>query len=444
LLKEAQQYIHQKENLERAQKILLEAEQAWPAKQSDRTQRIRAYKTNLERLISSQQQEKETKQATEVKETRQIRETKETRPVTDPSQTTPHDTVKDAGQAQPVKHIKETRPITEAKETTPHDTVKDADQTQPIKHVTGPNQITLHDFVKGTQPFVRIHWEAPDHGTQILLKSKEDLQRSGHTIPVSDLDQLGQRLPDEHNTRAIDTCTLNEMVYYTPVLLLKRTAYIGPSQQHIVIKENIPDISDLNCQRLGAAIRMRWTWPPDCQEALLSYQRGHVPAQHNALATTHQIQRTDYEQLGYYEIHGLLPQDYSLLVSAIMRQGNSQQTTPGMHLALQFAIQAVITYQIKLPGLFRKTATVHITVDPPRALPSMVLVSQQHRLPFRKTDGAILHKIEAIPDAWKTVVVDLPDQRQARRTFGKLFFEDDAMYNEFLIHHPGEDHMRLC
>ncbi len=105
--------------------------------------------------------------------------------------------------------------------------------------------------------------------------------------------------------------------------------------------------------------------------------------------------------------------------------------------------QTVITYEIKLPTLFRKQRTLHIAADPPGDLPDLLLMSRQGRLPFGKNDGCLFYRLTGASLSKRSLVCDLPDTPLPSRTFAKLFLGDDSTYRLFMVHHPCEDRMRL-
>lgn len=105
--------------------------------------------------------------------------------------------------------------------------------------------------------------------------------------------------------------------------------------------------------------------------------------------------------------------------------------------------KVVFTYEIKLSRLWRKKHVLHVIADKPTIFPALLLVSKRGGLPFRKTDGDLFHRIEPTSTQSKEIFIDLPDLSLPSDTFGKLFLEDDRMYNEIIIHHPGEKQLRL-
>lgn len=54
-----------------------------------------------------------------------------------------------------------------------------------------------------------------------------------------------------------------------------------------------------------------------------------------------------------------------------------------------------------------------------------------------------LLRIESASSPHKNLVYNLPSVPLTAGTSGKLFLEDETRYDEFVIHHPGKERMRL-
>ena len=162
------------------------------------------------------------------------------------------------------------------------------------------------------------------------------------------------------------------------------------------------------------------------------------------MVKTHLLSRTEYDLLGHYDIQEIINRDYYIVVSAIKKYDDEQVPAQGLRVLVRQTGKMVITYAIKTSAIFRRKQ-LHLTTNSSnnKALPALLLVSKQGGLPFGKTDGEVLHRIEASAKGSKSLIVDLPNTLLPPKTFGKLFLEDDTAYNEFMVHHPAKDLMRL-
>jgi hypothetical protein len=102
-----------------------------------------------------------------------------------------------------------------------------------------------------------------------------------------------------------------------------------------------------------------------------------------------------------------------------------------------------ITYEIKNPRFGYKQRTLHIYTQMPGLLPTLLLVTRQGGLPFRKAEGTVLHREQGPIDLQHEHVIQLPATAFPAQTFGKLFLEDDNLYIVVVIHHPHERKLRL-
>jgi hypothetical protein len=202
-------------------------------------------------------------------------------------------------------------------------------------------------------------------------------------------------------------------------------------------------VSNLQYQYLGSVLRLRWHWPEQCQEVLISYSIQQEFRHYDPAATSCTVSREEYERREYFDLRVIASRDCFLLVSATLQLGDQRAEAEGVHLAVRLVGQMVMTYVIKQPTLWLRKRTLHITIDPPGPLPALLLACKQGGLPLRKTDGDLFHRIAPESQGRGSVQIELPLQPLPAGSFGKLFLEDEALYSEWIIHHPGEQYMRL-
>ena len=285
-----------------------------------------------------------------------------------------------------------------------------------------------------------ISWRPPSKGTVAIVKSQDSLRKEGKDILETDFNILGdERLPTLHPDNTVDQWTKPGVVYYTPAVIFNKRAYIGPSHRYVYVE----DISNLHYHNLGSCLRLQWSWPEDCQEALISYSLVNWPQAGNTAVTKHHVTRALYDAKGYYDIAGATEQDYYIVVSAITKQGNEQLTARGVRLQARLASKMILTYEIRNPTFLHRKRTLHILSRTPGTLPVLLLISRQNRIPFNKGDGELLYRLEPAMVGEKELVIELSERAFPARTFGKLFLENDALYDRINIHHPGENKLRL-
>ena len=301
------------------------------------------------------------------------------------------------------------------------------------------SQIDITETIQGTQRQVCLSWQPPEKGQVIILKSSQSLQNRERVLPEARLHELGQRLESRSNT-VTDLWEQSGVAFYTAVVLFQRMAYLGASQRYACVE----NVSSLRYQNLGSSLRLQWSWPANCQEVCIYYSLKDWPQPGDSATITRQLSRAEYEHRGYYDIRDTINQDYYVVVAAVSQRGNERVMAQGVRLLARLASKAILTYEIKNPSMLQKKRRLHIIVEPARPLPVMLLVTQQGRLPFRRTDGKLWYRIEPEATAQREVVIDdLPTTKFPPRTFAKLFLEDDSLYGEFTVHHPSEDKLRL-
>ena len=310
----------------------------------------------------------------------------------------------------------------------------DAQKQARIDAVERLAKLTIHEIQ--AQQIVRISWDLPSNGTVIMLQSAQPLQLEGKALPASQVESLGQRLESNGNF-AIDRWRAGASVYYTPLLLLHQWAYAGPSQRYVCVA----NVRNLTYQYPGSVLRLRWDWPQDCQEVLLSSHTGVWPGEHAPPATTTRVSRATYEKQGYYDLGISLHCDHYIAISSLMQLGEEEFLAEGLRVHARLASKVTLTYEIK--NAARGKRSLHLFTEPHTALPVMLLVSKPGGLPLRKTDGKVVQRIKATSGEKGRLIIDLSALRLEPHTLGKLFFEHDISYGEFTIHHPAEHQMRL-
>ncbi len=298
--------------------------------------------------------------------------------------------------------------------------------------------ISSQKVVKGYD--VKLRWATPPKGEVVILKSAQPLAvRAGEALAIRELTRFGNLLK-EHP----DSCTDREahpgVAYYTPVVIFQGTAYVGAAQRLALID----DVSDLRYQNLGSAIRLNWNWPANCQEAIVAFDYNGYPQLNGRTPNAHKVMRAEYEHRGFYDIRGNMERDHYIVVAAVIRQGNDEIIGPGARVQARLISKIVLSYEIKLPRLFGpKKRILSISSRTAGKLPNLLLVSKQGRLPLRREEGEAYFRLQGPIPIESTLEFELPDKSFGPKTFGKLYLEDDGLYEMVTIHHPSEDKLRL-
>jgi hypothetical protein len=300
------------------------------------------------------------------------------------------------------------------------------------------NTLAIREVAANEQRMVRIDWGPVGSGAVAILRSAKELPPQKQAMPLTEIEQAGVLLNDRGNY-ALDSWRTKELAWYTPVIIVRQMAFTGRSRSYCCLER----VSNLQYQQLSSVLRLRWQWPEQCQEVLLSYSTQQEFQHYDAKTTTCTVNREEYERRGYYDLHKMTSRDCFLLVSATMQLHNQKVLAEGVRLAVRLSSQMTITYAIKQATLWHKRRVLHISIDPPGPLPALLLVCKQEGLPLRKSDGDPFQRIEADEQVRGSIQVELSMHPLAKGTYGKLFLEDEALYSEWIVHHPGEQSMRL-
>ncbi|HEY4384627.1 MAG TPA: hypothetical protein VGN34_09160 [Ktedonobacteraceae bacterium] len=206
----------------------------------------------------------------------------------------------------------------------------------------------------------------------------------------------------------------------------------------------VENVQQLQYYILHSAIRLYWQWPDGCQGVYISYGDGNEPIEHHSSSvTTLYVSRLEYEEQGFYDLKGIIHQQLSILISAIMDYNGLQTTANGVEIHIHLH-KTTLTYEIQPPRLLSWRRTIYIVADKPGPIPALVLISKPGALPEQRGDGNFFHRIEGRLNKKGEISIDLPNIPLPSPTFGKLFLEDDRLYSTITIHHPSSyEQLRL-
>jgi hypothetical protein len=207
-------------------------------------------------------------------------------------------------------------------------------------------------------------------------------------------------------------------------------------------EERLIDIERLTVQNLDTALRLRWLWPPDCNEALVAYSSNELPQPDKGIGTLLKVTRAEYEIGGHYDLRGPTYQPYNIVVAAIFHHSKGQVITWGARAQGYLKPRISIRYEIKNPRFGYKQRTLHLYTTAPGALPTLLLIVRRGGLPFTKADGELLYRAVGPIHVSNEVVIQLPDT-PFTNTYGRLFLENDDLYSVVTIYHPPEGKLRL-
>jgi hypothetical protein len=261
----------------------------------------------------------------------------------------------------------------------------------------------------------------------------------GDTIPQATLNQHG-RILEGHQNSTRDEWTQPGIGYYVPVVIYQGMAYFGAAKRFVCVD----DINNLKVDNIGTALRLQWTWPANCEEAIVTFSYDRWPEPTAGTANIYKITRAQYDLHGHYDIRGAMNRDHFIVVAAVIKQGNDQVIAPGIRKQARLASKIALSYEIKPRLKFvRKQPMLHLHIRVPGKLPTLLLVTKRNSLPFNKADGELLYRLSAMELTKKEVSLPLPDSAFPPNTYCKLFLEDDCMNDLINVYQPSMDKLRL-
>jgi hypothetical protein len=285
---------------------------------------------------------------------------------------------------------------------------------------------------------VHITWHPPDAGAVGILRSACDLERQGQILTHTEADQIGRWLTGG-KVSTTDDWRFGEVTYYTPVILLQERAFFGASLPYVCID----NVSHLTHQQFGSTLRLRWHWPELIQEVLISYHQTGWPQLHSSGVQMVHVQKIDYERLGYYDLQDVYGEPLYIIAYSLVPANTGSLLAQGTKLMVRGNSRTVLAYNLKPATFLNKKCILHLTVDPPRPLPALLLIRKPGGVPLSKADGSLLQRLEPTVASRKSINVGLSAGCLQPGTFVKVFLEDDDAYSEIIVHHPDKEQLRL-
>jgi Double zinc ribbon len=296
---------------------------------------------------------------------------------------------------------------------------------------------------------LRLSWQRTKKGdVAILLSSRAPGWSLEDVIPQGALSEYGKLLtgtPEEVKVTIQD----KGVVYFTPVVLLQQTAYIGKTIEYA----NVDDVSNLKVQKQKTELQIRWDWPNNCEKVILSHTHQGFPSSHTDNNAVHlEVTKAQYDLRGYYLLKSNSEKDYFIVVYAVFKQDGQEViasgTSDSARTRVSLSSLMVIKYQIVCKRAFFGKGKPILTIETGGSgqLPELVLVRKSGGIPLKKTDGEVAMTIPAsqLNPNNKALTYELEAQN---RSFGKLFLVDDTLYESMggyvRITHPTSNEMEM-
>jgi hypothetical protein len=326
---------------------------------------------------------------------------------------------------------------------------------------------------------VRIDWLEPARGSVRILRTTGPCSRPpGTRLTTAETEALdGRWIEPPGSDRAYDTESPAEgdgQCFYTPLVGWSGIWTVG----HGVALSHVTDPSELRATRAGGGlgyssggmrVTLRWRWPGEANAALVVARQGMPPLGPNdplALAAT--VLRADYDRHDCWAL--TLPLTKPLGNGTGYANGQSSslasiavQTDSGpWHIRVYSAIDAsgvlsvspgieptaatvlpgpnpdvTVSYALKRPWLPGLPWSVTFRTEPPgTAVPPMVLVAQQRRVPLSVEDGKIIARFPSGRDGDQFPVrSSLNLSKQSLRVFPDPNVEPDTLV-PIRLRHP--------
>ncbi|MEM7533595.1 MAG: zinc ribbon domain-containing protein [Chloroflexota bacterium] len=154
-------------------------------------------------------------------------------------------------------------------------------------------------------PRIQLASSKPNKGEAVVLHTQTPLALNHtNTLSQTELAQCGEILKSSRSQYSVTLHEFGQHHFYA-VILYKGIAYVGAEQTYY----HMVDVTNVQAEDRGDALRLRWTWPPTCQEAGVAYAYDNFPSigqeigsQNDSPTEPISVSRLDYERQGFFEI----------------------------------------------------------------------------------------------------------------------------------------------
>lgn len=296
---------------------------------------------------------------------------------------------------------------------------------------------------------LKLSWKPPRKGDVAVLLSSPDPGLSSEDVkPQGALSEYGKLLTGTKEDVKV-TVQDKGVVYFTPVVLLQQTAYVGKTIEYA----NVDDVSNLKVQKQKTELQIRWDWPSGCEKVILSYGHQGFPSSYNDNSAVHvEVTKAQYNHRGYYPLKSTFEKDYCIVAHAVLKKDGQEFVASGLselaRVRVSLSSAIALRYQIvRKRALFGKGKLIlAIETTSSGQLPELVLVCKLGSIPLKKTDGEVALTIPAtqLDQNNKALTYELEEQN---RSYGKLFLVDDTLYESMggyiRINHPTNNEMEM-
>ena len=296
---------------------------------------------------------------------------------------------------------------------------------------------------------LKLSWEPSNKGDGVILESDRHPDFYSNILPQGALSEYGKIL--EGNKQSVTTTIQTTgIVYFTPVLLFQKTAYLGKTVEYV----NVDDVTNLKVQKQKKLLQLYWDWPQNCKKAVITYSYDDFPvSDRDSGATSIDITKAQYELRGHYPLKTSVEKDHFIVVRTVLEQDGKSFVASGLSKSARarVSLSSNITIQYKIGRkrkLFGKGELIlTLKTQGTGKIPQLVLISKQGGIPIRKTHGSSVLEIPATNLSEDNMTLSFEIPGNFKQSFGKLFLVDDSFYESqggyIRINHPASSDMEL-
>ena len=304
------------------------------------------------------------------------------------------------------------------------------------------SQLKIAQLTRGDQQVLAVDWDPPRKGQVVILHTRQPSGlEKGAVVSQRTFGQHGTVLSSSDNTVAVPLDGLG-VHYLTPAVIFQQMAYVGVEHRYVHAEE----VSDLDVQHLGFALRLQWRWPQGCNEVVVVWSAADWPEPDAPGVSSHQLTRAEYELSGHFDIANPGLSDLYITVFAVTKSEGQRILAGGQSAAsrkrMALGSRQTIDYSIK-KAFFGGALSLQVEKRGQGQWPCLLLVRKQGALPLNGGDGEIIQRVEANEVRGDRLAISLPKSVFRNQAYARLFLEDSVLYESVVIRDPSIENLKL-
>jgi hypothetical protein len=282
---------------------------------------------------------------------------------------------------------------------------------------------------------LEVRWAVPTRGSVTVVQSRQPVPlRRGDRVDPGELERH-DRL--HRGTPPLSIMLLDSGLYsFVPVTEADGLGYVGRARHYAAV----PEVTGLHARLLDGLVQVRWVWPSDVSEVLVTCAgRDRIDEE---LGPDTAASRWRVDSAAYAAAGGMFVIDPAtaelaatglvVAVYVLVERGATTYSSSGCQ--ARPLVPVTLTYSVIRAR--RQPWRLEATVSLPTVLPELVVVARRDRPPRDRTDGIVLTRLPAQAVGSSRALPSVELSKVERGSYVRVFVVDDDP--RLAVIHPPE------